>query len=272
MGVNRKIVLWCGGAANQKALAAKIHKQFGLNGIVVDQKSAAPGKAEKKSLAKILNFLRFYKINQAWRKMLEFFNSKYPSWPDVPVLKLAAINSAEALEFTNKIEPDLVIVSGTGLIKEPLLSTPTKIGIINLHTGLSPYVKGGPNCTNWCIANGQWSLVGNTIMWINAGIDTGNIITTETIDIRKCRSLVEAHIKVMEHAHDLYLRAIHYLLNAGAPWQSVPQASIAKGNLFLTKMWTPDKKRLLLKNWGKRKSAAIDELPVTVPLPGTNKI
>ena len=133
-----------------------------------------------------------------------------------------------------------------------MLDIPVKIGIVNLHTGLSPYVKGGPNCTNWCIANNEWHLIGSTIMWINAGIDSGNIITTETIDIRKTNTLFEAHRLVMEHAHNLYIRAIDYLITRHPPYQSIQQNSLGKGRLFLTKMWTAEKRKLLLKNWRKR--------------------
>jgi methionyl-tRNA formyltransferase len=138
---------------------------------------------------------------------------------------------------------------------------------MNLHTGLSPYVKGGPNCTNWCIANNEWHLTGNTIMWLNAGIDSGNIITTETVDIRSASSLTQAHYLVMEHAHNLYGRAIQYVLSQKAPYNSIPQQSIAKGTLYLTKMWNSEKRKALLNNWKKRSSASL-QIPVkTVPLP-----
>jgi methionyl-tRNA formyltransferase len=174
--------------------------------------------------------------------------------------------------FTRKLNPDLIVVSGTQLIKQPMLDIPVKIGIVNLHTGLSPYVKGGPNCTNWCIANNEWHLVGNTIMWINAGIDSGNIITTETIDIRNANTLLEAHKLVMEHAHDLYIRAIDYLITHQPPHQSIPQNSLAKGKLFLTKMWTAEKRKLLLENWKKRGKVEFQSPPVCVSLPVESKV
>jgi len=87
---------------------------------------------------------------------------------------------------------------------------------------------------------------------LNAGIDAGNIITTEAIDIRKEKDLNAAHLRVMEHAHDLYLRTIDYLATSNQPFHSVPQKQIARGNLYLTKMWTAAKRSALLKNWKKR--------------------
>src|SRR5262249_43989205 len=146
------------------------------------------------------------------------------------------------------LQPDLIIVSGTSLVKEPMISVPVSLGIINLHTGLSPYVKGGPNCTNWCISNDQWSLIGNTVLWLSAGIDSGNIILSERIDVSETKRLEDIHFGVMEHAHDIYLRAIRHILFKEPPYQSVQQKSLGKGNLYLSRMWGFSQKRRLLKN------------------------
>lgn len=262
-----KIVVWSGAAANQKALVNKIAKEFKIAGIVIDSGKKIKKKKNWLELpAKILDRIRFGKIYSAWTNLMKQYDKEFPNWPDVPVLKVEGINSPEAKSFTENIQPDLIIVSGTALVKEPLISTHASIGIINLHTGLSPYVKGGPNCTNWCIANYTFELVGNTIMWLNAGIDTGNIITTEQVDIRNCDSLTEAHKLVMEHAHELYLRAIQYLHSGNKPFNSIPQNSISSGSLYLTRMWTSMKKAELLRNWKARKIIDLGEKPVTVSL------
>src|SRR5258706_3805859 len=229
-----KIVIWCGSAANQKALANKIANRFDVAGIVIDTHSGPKKKKRLVQLPAILwDRFRFRTIYNAWGRMMNYYDRKFPRWPELPQIKVPDINSNETEIFTRELKPDLIIVSGTALIKEPLLSIPASIGIINLHTGLSPYVKGGPNCTNWCIANNEFQLVGNTIMWLNAGIDAGNIITTETINIRDADNLNSAHQIVMDHAHDLYLGTIGYLSETTAAYNSVPQSSIGKGRLYL---------------------------------------
>jgi Formyl transferase len=263
------IVLWCAGAANQKALAVKIAERFTLSGIVIDERSRAPARKKISQLPFLVwDRLRFRSIYSSWKKMQQYYGQVFLSWPDVPILKVPDINSDETGEFTKKLQPGLIVVSGTALVKEKLLGTQASIGIINLHTGLSPYVKGGPNCTNWCIANNDWHLVGNTIMWLNAGIDSGNIIASECVDIRSSPNLFEVQKKVMEQAHDLYLRAINYLLHTQSPYNAVPQHSLGKGKLFLTKMWTVAERKRLLRNWRKRKNYIKRVLPVTIDLPG----
>lgn len=262
-----KIVIWCGSAANQKALANKIAAEFDVAGIVIDTHTGRKRKKKWSQLPVILwDRLRFHKIYNAWGNLMKFYDRKFHGWPDTPQIRVHDINSKDTEKFTRELKPELIVVSGTALIKEPLLSIPVSIGIINLHTGLSPYVKGGPNCTYWCIANNSFQLAGNTIMWLNAGIDAGNIITTETIDIKNARDLNQAQQLVMDHAHDLYLKAIVYLSESEPPYNSVPQNSIDEGKLYLTKMWTSEKKKELLRNWKKRKKFVESEIPVIIPL------
>lgn len=268
MGLKKlKIVIWCGAGANQKALANKISAVFDVAGIVIDTN---PGGKKKPSVFKIpaiiWDKLRFGKIYNAWKSLMSYYDHAFPNWPGKPLLKVSNINSEETRSFTEKLQPDLVIVSGTSLIKKHLISIPVSTGIINLHTGLSPYIKGGPNCTNWCIANNNFHLVGNTIMWLNEGIDSGNIITTEAVDILQAKDIDEAHRLVMDHAHDLYLRAIGYLSEKNPPYNSVPQNNIDKGRLFLTKMWTAEKRKQLLQNWKKRNSFTAPFVPKTISL------
>ena len=39
-----------------------------------------------------------------------------------------------------KINPDIIVVMGTSLIKEEIIKIP-QLGILNMHTGLSPYYR-----------------------------------------------------------------------------------------------------------------------------------
>ena len=127
-----------------------------------------------------------------------------------------------------------------------MLSIKPALGILNLHTGLSPYIKGGPNCTNWCIATKQFHLIGNTIMLVDIGIDTGNLVTTELVDFTGDEDLSGIHLKVMEHAHNLYLKAIDKL-SKGEHF-NIKQSSISKGTTFYTKQWGLKEKINLIKN------------------------
>jgi folate-dependent phosphoribosylglycinamide formyltransferase PurN len=265
-----KIVIWCGAAANQKALANKIVGQFNLCGIVIDRKKNLKKEPLWKKIPTVLQDRIFFKkINKAWTYLQQEYEKKFPDWPEVSKITVDSINSDEAFDYTQKKAPDLIVVSGTSLIKKKMLSLRPPIGIINLHTGLSPYIKGGPNCTNWCISTGQFEKVGNTIMWINEGIDSGNIITTECTVFNGVKNLADVQWKVMEHAHELYLKAIYYLLNHPPPHNSVLQKQITPGTLYLTRMWNFSAKKKLLANlpaFLKRGNETAGEDIITVPI------
>ena len=242
-----KIILWIGNEPNQKALANKIHKVFPITAIVTETRRSKRNLTVRLILEKLFEKIFLSSIGKAWWAMRKNYEEKYPKYPDTEILEVENINTEIAYEFTDKHKPDLILVSGTRIIKEKMLAINPSIGILNLHTGLSPYVKGGPNCTNWCIANKDFHLIGNTIMWIDKGIDTGNILTTELTSFNGNENLSELHIKVMEHAHSLYINAVKFL-DEGKKMR-VKQSDIANGVTFYTKQWTLKQKINLIKNF-----------------------
>ncbi len=241
-----KIVLLFGNESNQRALAQKIHLQFPVAAIVIESRKSKVKFSFLQLAQKLVSKILFRKIDHAWFGMRSYFESKYPQWPDVEKINVENINEQSTIALCKKIEPDLILVSGTRLIKEPLLSLQPKVGILNLHTGLSPYIKGGPNCTNWCIATGQFEYIGNTVMWIDKGIDTGDLLYTETCSLSTEQNLKEVHISVMRHAHELYIKSIRSLIEGDTV--RVRQASIAKGKTYYSKDWNFNRRIDLIKN------------------------
>lgn len=266
-----KIVLWIGNEPNQRALANKIHSEFPLAGIITETRVHKRKITFAAIVEKIYSITgKFAKIKNAWLAMKDHYSVKFPKFPSVKILNVQNINSDEAYNFTKGVAPDLIIVSGTSLVKEKMLSLKPGIGILNLHTGISPYIKGGPNCTNWCIATEQFHLIGNTIMWIDAGIDSGNILTTEFTELNGEEDLPDIHLKVMEHAHALYIKAVKAVAQGNR--NSVPQNSIAEGKTYYNKDWDLQKKYDLLMNLKKfmkaHRSGEVAKLRTTIKVVG----
>ncbi|OOZ44933.1 formyl transferase [Solemya velum gill symbiont] len=84
------------------------------------------------------------------------------------------INKPEYADAIINSNPDLLISYGCSIIKEPLLSA-FEGRFINVHLGLSPYYRGS-GTNYWPLVNGEPEFVGATFMYIDAGIDTGEII------------------------------------------------------------------------------------------------
>ena len=93
----------------------------------------------------------------------------------------AGCNDSAEVAGMAALAPDVVLVFGTGILREPLLTTFAG-RIINIHLGLSPYYRGsGTNF--WPLVNGEPEYVGATIHYLDAGIDTGPIIAHVRPDI-----------------------------------------------------------------------------------------
>jgi methionyl-tRNA formyltransferase len=84
------------------------------------------------------------------------------------------INAAEYQQAIIESSPDLLIAYGCSIIREPLLSA-FEGRFLNVHLGLSPYYRGS-GTNYWPLVNGEPEYVGATFMYIDAGIDTGEII------------------------------------------------------------------------------------------------
>lgn len=93
--------------------------------------------------------------------------------PDL-VREFPHINHPDVVALARDLKPDLICVFGTSLIRGDLLKE-GRLGIANLHGGLSPEYRGA-DCTFWALYNGEPEKIGCTLHWIDAGIDTGGLI------------------------------------------------------------------------------------------------
>jgi len=89
-------------------------------------------------------------------------------------LPRGAINYENYIKDIIDAAPDLLIAYGCSIIKQPLLKA-FKDRIINVHLGLSPYYRGS-GTNYWPLVNREPEYVGATFMYMDAGIDTGEVI------------------------------------------------------------------------------------------------
>lgn len=92
--------------------------------------------------------------------------------------------SIDSEEFTNLIrekKPDLIVVTAYGkILPKQILDIP-KHGCINVHASLLPKYRGA-SPINSCILNGD-TVTGITTMFIGEGLDDGDIILKDEIDV-----------------------------------------------------------------------------------------
>ncbi len=248
-----RVIILTNQQGNQVALANKIAEKAEVAAIVfsknIPRKTHDFSKRAKLFSSSIAGRTFGRELINVWFEMLRKYKLLYPTLPTENVVEVQNVNDSATVKTIEKYAPDLIVVSGTNLVgKKVIQAAQKRQGIVNLHTGISPYVKGGPNCTNWCLAKNWFHLIGNTVMWLDLGIDTGNIIATEQTPLDGSETLFDLHWKVMQHAHEIYVKSISRLAE-GKTLSSVSQKTIGKGNHFNSVDWNAIQMRNALTNF-----------------------
>ncbi|MDO5132564.1 MAG: methionyl-tRNA formyltransferase [Eubacteriales bacterium] len=99
----------------------------------------------------------------------------------VPVFQPAKIREPEAVAKIRELAPDLIVVAAFGqILPQELLDIP-RLGCINIHASLLPKLRGAAPI-QWAVINGD-PLSGVTLMQMDAGLDTGDILAQESVPI-----------------------------------------------------------------------------------------
>ncbi len=102
---------------------------------------------------------------------------------DLEVYQPTSVNSQEAINRLKEIKPDCIVVAAFGqILKKEVLNIP-KYGCLNVHASLLPKYRGAAPI-NWAVINGE-EKTGITIMEMDEGLDTGNILKMREIPIEE---------------------------------------------------------------------------------------
>ena len=121
------------------------------------------------------------------------------------------INDNESINIIRKINPDIIVVAAYGqLLKRELLNIP-KYGCINVHASLLPKFRGAAPI-NWAIINGE-SITGITIMKMEEGLDTGDMIMKCEVEIIDDDDYLSMHNKLANIGSRLIVKTMEDILN-----------------------------------------------------------
>ena len=97
----------------------------------------------------------------------------------IEVFQPVKVKEPENIEVLRKHQPDIIIVAAFGqIVPKSILDMP-KYGCINIHASLLPKYRGAAPI-QWAVINGE-DVTGVTIMRMNEGIDTGDMIAKKTV-------------------------------------------------------------------------------------------
>ncbi|MHB1392050.1 MAG: methionyl-tRNA formyltransferase [Clostridia bacterium] len=114
----------------------------------------------------------------------------------IPVYQPEKIKTKEFTEILKGLEPEVMIVVAFGqILSQEILDIPL-LGCINVHASLLPKYRGAAPI-NWCIINGE-AVTGVTTMYMDKGLDTGDMIIKKETAIGENETAGELHDRLME--------------------------------------------------------------------------
>lgn len=127
------------------------------------------------------------------------------------ILVLQPDKIKEHIEEITSLEPDLIVTCAYGqILPKEILDCP-RLGCVNVHASLLPKLRGGAPIHR-AIMNG-YKKTGITIMYMGIGMDDGDIITQEAIDIDINDTAETLHDKLSILGRDLLLKTLPSIID-----------------------------------------------------------
>lgn len=131
----------------------------------------------------------------------------------IPVFQPIKIKEKEAVDQLREYPADIFVIAAFGqLLSEEILKMPP-FGCVNIHASLLPAYRGAAPI-QWAILNGEKE-TGVTIMQMEKGLDTGDMLLKKAIPIEPKETGESLHDKLMEIGAELIVEALP-LIESGA--------------------------------------------------------
>ena len=138
----------------------------------------------------------------------------YANENNIPVFQPNTLKDDAVFSELKALNPELIVVVAYGkLLPENVLNLP-KYGCINGHASILPNYRGA-SPIQWCIVQGETE-TGITIMYMDKGMDTGDIIEIERVKIGDDETADELFERLSFISADLTVRTIEKILNGTA--------------------------------------------------------
>lgn len=132
----------------------------------------------------------------------------------IEVYQPEKIKSPEFVKLLSEIKPDAIIVVAFGqILSKEILDIPA-LGCINVHASLLPKLRGAAPI-NWSIINGD-EITGITTMYMDIGLDTGDILLKREVKIGKDMNAKELHDKLSDIGAEVLVRTLEVISSGKA--------------------------------------------------------
>ena len=143
----------------------------------------------------------------------------------LPVLQPERARSEAFLAELRGLQPELIAVVAYGQILPPDLLSLPRFGCLNVHTSLLPRYRGAAPI-QWAILNGETE-TGVTIMKMDAGLDTGGILTQARTPIQPEDTAETLRERLARMGAELLARTIPDYIAGGLVPREQPAAGVS---------------------------------------------
>lgn len=141
----------------------------------------------------------------------------------LPVYQPKKVREPEFIEILRKLEPEVIVVVAFGqIIPQEILDLPP-YGCINVHASLLPKYRGAAPI-QWAVIDGE-PQSGVTIMKMDAGLDTGDMITKVVVPIAEEETGGSLFDKLSAAGARLLVDTLPSLTNGTAVYEKQPEES-----------------------------------------------
>ena len=135
--------------------------------------------------------------------------------PGAPILQPPRIKDPQAIEEIRALTPDVIVVMAYGQILPRAVLEVPMVACLNLHASLLPRWRGAAPIQAAIAAGDQKT--GITVMYMDEGLDTGDILLQRTVDIPPDDTGGSLHDRLAQIAPDALFESLRLLATGNAP-------------------------------------------------------
>lgn len=238
-----EIVLLCGAGCPERYALSQLSKKYTIKAVFIDSSGSCkpyqvfrPANDSTCLPEDIPTHILTPYIRYSDNEQEKIFGSDSLAWfvtYHTKIYSIRSINDPDVTSMILSINPSLIIVFGTSIIRDEKLLN-SNIPKFNLHWGLSPWYRGSYT-VRWPIMENCFDKIGVTIHVIDKGIDSGYIISQGKPVLDGTENIREIEYKCTLKGIELLIELIENIKTGKKPL-GVKQ-DLAKGKFYSVKKW-----------------------------------
>lgn len=200
-----RVAVLCSDEPHHRYLVSLLGGRFDLVAVVVEPGAARIRRLRERGRWRDYGWALYHHVRRRLLGLSGFRRAYFalPPGASAPAgREVASINDPLVPEVVSEARPDVTVVIGTSIIRDEVLR---RLGpaVLNVHGGCLPDYRGN-HCFFFALYDGAFDRIGSTIHFVDAGVDTGDLVAR-----------IHPPLRPGDSAEALYCRAeklaIHHL-------------------------------------------------------------